>query len=51
MKIDFGSQRIEILLFLKTNMAAMTSRANKQLNSFGCGLLASLQDRKTDVNA
>ena len=51
MKMDLGSQRIEMCLFLDTNMAAMTSRANQQLNSFGCVLLASLQDRKTDVNA
>ena len=31
MKIEFSSQRREMLLFLTTNMAAMTSRANQQL--------------------
>ena len=31
MKIDFSSQRREMLLFLTTNMAAVTSRANEQL--------------------
>ena len=31
MKIEFSSQRREMLLFLTTNMAAVTSRANKQL--------------------
>ena len=30
MKIDFSSQRREMLLFLTTNMAAVTSRANQQ---------------------
>ena len=50
MKMDLRSQRIEMFLLLKANMAAMTSRANQQLNSFGCVLLASLQDHKTDVN-
>ena len=50
MKMDFSSQRIEMFLLLKTNMASMTSRANQQLNPFGCVLLASLQDQKTDVN-
>ena len=29
-KIEFSSQRKEILLFLTTNMAAMTSRSNQQ---------------------
>ena len=48
--MDLSSQRIEMFLLLKANMAAMTSRANEQLNSFGCVLLASLQDHKTDVN-
>ena len=31
MKIEFSSQRRERLLFLTTNMAAVTSRANQQL--------------------
>ena len=31
MKIKFSSQRREILLFLTTNMAAVTPRANQQL--------------------
>ena len=31
MKIEFSSQRREMLLFLTTNMAAVTSRANEQL--------------------
>ena len=30
MKIEFSSQRREMLLFLTTNMAAVTSRANQQ---------------------
>ena len=30
-KIKFGSQRREMLLFLTTNMATVTSRANQQL--------------------
>ena len=30
MKIEFSSQRREMLLFLSTNMAAMTSRVNQQ---------------------
>ena len=30
MKIEFSSQRREKLLFLTTNMAAVTSRANQQ---------------------
>ena len=30
MKIEFSSQRTEMLLFLTTNMAAVTSRANQQ---------------------
>ena len=30
MKIELSSQRREMLLFLTTNMAAMTSRANQQ---------------------
>ena len=29
-KIEFGSQRREMLLFLTTNMAAVTSHANQQ---------------------
>ena len=29
-KIEFSSQRREMLLFLTTNMAAVTSRANQQ---------------------
>ena len=32
MKIEFSSQRREMLLFLTINMAAMTSRANQQLD-------------------
>ena len=31
MKIEFSSQRREMLLFLTTNMAAVTSPANQQL--------------------
>ena len=31
MKIELSSQRREMLLFLTTNMAAVKSRANKQL--------------------
>ena len=31
MKIKFSFQRREMLLFLATNMAAVTSRANQQL--------------------
>ena len=31
MKIEFSSQRREMLLFLTTNMAAVTSRANQQI--------------------
>ena len=31
MKIEFSSLRRETLLFLTTNMAAVTSRANQQL--------------------
>ena len=31
MKIEFSSQRREMLFFLTTNMAAVTSRANNQL--------------------
>ena len=34
MKIEFGSQRREMLLFLTTYMAAVTSRANQQLLLF-----------------
>ena len=30
MKMEFSSQRREMLLFLTTNMAAVTSRANQQ---------------------
>ena len=30
MKIEFSSQGREVLLFLTTNMAAVTSRANQQ---------------------
>ena len=30
MKIEFSSQRREMLLFLTTNMAAVTSRASQQ---------------------
>ena len=30
MKIEFSSQRREMLLFFTTNMAAVTSRANQQ---------------------
>ena len=30
MKIEFSSQRRETVLFLTTNMAAVTSRANQQ---------------------
>ena len=30
MKIEFSSQRREMLLFLTTNMAAVTSHANQQ---------------------
>ena len=30
MKIEFNSQRREMLLFLTINMAAVTSRANQQ---------------------
>ena len=35
MKIEFSSQRREILLFLTINMAAVTSRANELLGSKG----------------
>ena len=35
MKIEFSSQRREMLLFLTDNMAAVTSRANQQLGSKG----------------
>ena len=31
MKIEFSSQKREVLLFLTTNMAPVTSRANQQL--------------------
>ena len=31
MKIEFSSQRREVLLFLTTNMAGVTSRANQHL--------------------
>ena len=34
MKIEFSSQRREMLLFLTTNMAAVTSRANQQYFSY-----------------
>ena len=34
MKIEFSSQRREMLLFLTTNMAAVTSRANQQLRMY-----------------
>ena len=34
MKIQFSSQRREMLLFLTTNMAAVTSRANQQYRLF-----------------
>ena len=33
MKIEFSSQRRGMLLFLSTNIAAMTSRANQQYGS------------------
>lgn len=33
MKIEFSSQRRETVLFLTTNMAAVTSRANQQYNT------------------
>ena len=32
MKIEFSSQRREMLLFLATSMATLTSRANQQCN-------------------
>ena len=32
MKIEFSSQRRDMLLFLTTNMAAVTSRANEQFH-------------------
>ena len=35
-KIEVNSQRRKILLFLSTNMAAMTSRANHQLSDNNC---------------
>ena len=34
MKIEFSSQRREMLFFLTTNMAAVTSRVNQQLTGF-----------------
>ena len=34
MKIEFSSQRREMLLFLTTNVAAVTLRANQQLSQF-----------------
>ena len=34
MKIQFSSQRREMLLFLTTNMAAVTSRVNRQYATF-----------------
>ena len=34
MKIEFSSQRREMLLFLTTNMAAVTSRANQQYGDY-----------------
>ena len=34
MKIEFSSQRREMLLFLTTNIAAVTSRANQQYDLF-----------------
>ena len=37
MKIEFSSQRREMLLFLTTNMAAVTSRANQQFMLEGFG--------------
>ena len=38
MKMEFSSQRREMLLFLTTNMAAVTSRANQQFNRRFCHL-------------
>ena len=34
MKIEFSSQRRETVLFLTTNMAAVTSRANQQFPTY-----------------
>ena len=34
MKIEFSSQKREMLLFLTTNVAAVTSRANRQFSLF-----------------
>ena len=45
MKIEFSSQRREMLLFLTTNMAAVTSRANQQLQTLQTGGQAT-NDRK-----
>ena len=39
MKMEFSSQRREMLLFLTTNMAAVTSRANQQLISVSCKIV------------
>ena len=36
MKLEFSSQRKEMLLFLTTNMAAVTSRANQQYGVLTC---------------
>ena len=47
MKMDFISQRIEMVLFLTTNMAAMTLRANHQYERVGISIVE--QDVKKNI--
>ena len=46
MKIEFGSQRREMLLFLTSNMAAVTSRTNQQYITWAFPLFVSLGKEK-----
>ena len=49
MKIEFGSQRREMLLFLTSNMAAVTSRTNQQYITWDFPTLCLTRKRKTSV--
>ena len=49
MKIEFGSQRREMLLFLTSNMAAVTSRTNQQYITWAFPTLCLTRKGKTSV--
>ena len=49
MKIEFSSQKRKMLLFLTTNMGAVTSHANQQYGC--CAWVPHIQQNKKDIKS